>query len=186
MSQPIPSTSSQRRLVHHRGQWQGATMESDLAGEKFPVTMENAESAPPIGPARWHFWSSRMLAPKLARGILLAVLGSFYLIAFLKIPYLDSDVLSVVLSAIYMVILLGLQIFYFNRPPAQLRTPIAYLALLLQAALVYLPMLHFQQAWIGMPGFLAGTVLLVLPPTLAWIAFATVVASMGVAQAIFT
>ena len=35
--------------------------------------------------------------------------------------------------------------------------------LLLQAALVYTPFLQLGQAWVGMPGFLAGNALLTLP-----------------------
>ncbi|HET8641870.1 MAG TPA: histidine kinase, partial [Pseudonocardiaceae bacterium] len=94
--------------------------------------------------------------------------------------------MHVVLSAVYMIAMLSLQLFYFSRPFAQLHSPAGYLALLAQALLVYLPLLEFKQAWVGLPGFLAGSVLLVLPPTLGWISFGLVAASMAVVQGVFT
>ena len=57
--------------------------------------------------------------------------------------------------------------------------------LLLQAALVYTPFLQFGQAWVGMPGFLAGNALLTLARPYSWGVFAGVVASMGAIQGTF-
>jgi len=160
-------------------------MSSDLA-DKRGVSTTRAEPGPVRGQAGWHFWSSPVLVPNLAKGILVAVFGGFFLIAFLHILYVSTSLVPVAASATFMVALLALQLFYFNRPLGQLRTPIAYGALFAQAGLVYVPLLWFKQAWVGMPGFLAGTVLLVLPAVLAWAAFTAVVASMAVAQAVFT
>jgi two-component system sensor histidine kinase DesK len=126
------------------------------------------------------------LAPRVARTVLFVVFGGFYLVAFLHILYLYKSVMQVALSAVYVVALVALQLAYFSRPEARPAPPLSYLALFAQACLVYLPMLQFQEAWVGLPGFLAGSVLLALPPLLAWSGFGTIVASMALAQWIFT
>lgn len=147
------------------------------------VNTDAGRSAPAV-PARR--WSAPFPAPRLARGILVAVLISFYLIAFLKIRFVAHGFVPLALSAAYMIVILGLQMVYFSRPTTSFRSPTAFLALLVQAALVYLPLLQFQQAWIGMPGFLAGSVLLVLPSGVAWPTFGLIVASVGGAQYMFS
>lgn len=126
------------------------------------------------------------LAPELARAILVIVSCAFYLIAILRIVALHKGFWWLAPSAACVVALLCLQIFYLSRPGHRPTGPWAYLALLAQAALVYIPLVHYRQAWIGEPGFLAGSVLLVLPPVLAGAGFLLVAASVGVAQAVFT
>ncbi|RZQ61296.1 histidine kinase [Amycolatopsis suaedae] len=82
--------------------------------------------------------------------------------------------------------LLAIQLLYFSRPSVDmqaLRSRNGYLMLGAQAALGYLPLLEFGQAWINMPSFLAGSVLLVLPRPAAWVLFGTIVAGMGAIQA---
>ncbi|HEX4700884.1 MAG TPA: histidine kinase [Pseudonocardiaceae bacterium] len=85
-----------------------------------------------------------------------------------------------------LVALVLLQLLYFGPRPDRSRTPLAYGLVAVQACLVYLPMLEFKQAWVGMPGFLAGTTLLMFRAPVAPVLFLAVVASMGVAQAIYT
>ncbi|MEW2356050.1 histidine kinase [Spirillospora sp. NPDC029432] len=53
-------------------------------------------------------------------------------------------------------------------------------ALCLQAVLSYVPILWLGQAWGGAPGFLVGSLLVVLPAAVAWPLTAGVMASMGV------
>jgi two-component system, NarL family, sensor histidine kinase DesK len=50
----------------------------------------------------------------------------------------------------------------------------------LQALLTFLPFAIFKNAWLGMPGFLAGSALLVLPRAAAWLAFGAIMASTNV------
>ncbi|ASU80290.1 two-component sensor histidine kinase [Actinopolyspora erythraea] len=124
-------------------------------------------------------------APRIARLVVSTVFCAICLVGFLHVLMMPVGVTGVVLSFSYMVALLMLQLLYFGRETPWFRRPWSSLALLLQAGLVYLPILQFQQAWVGMPGFLAGSVLLTLTPAVAWPAFALVVMSMGVAQAQF-
>lgn len=108
-------------------------------------------------------------------------------VGFLRIIYEQGqDLGSVALSFACIVALLLLQLLWFSRPQPRLRSPFGYGLLALQAGLVYLPMIRFNDAWAAMPGFLAGSTLLVLPAFFAWGAFAAVVASMGALQGIFT
>jgi two-component system sensor histidine kinase DesK len=128
-----------------------------------------------------------VLAPRLATALVVVVFSCFGAIALLHIVYVSRSFWPVVRAAAYLAGLLGLQLAYISRPRGpQPRPPAAYLALGAQAALVYLPVLEFGQSWVGMPGFLAGSVLLLLPPHLAWSAFTLIVASMGVIQADLT
>jgi signal transduction histidine kinase len=78
-----------------------------------------------------------------------------------------------------------LQLRVFSRPGSDLRSGRAYLALGALAALVYVPMLFFPNAWTGMPGFLAGSALLVLPGRVRWLAFAAVPLSNVVIQFLY-
>ena len=78
-----------------------------------------------------------------------------------------------------------LQLRVFSRPGSDLRSGKAYLALGAMAALVYVPMLFFPNAWTGMPGFLAGSALLVLPGRIRWLAFAAVPLSNALIQFLY-
>lgn len=124
-------------------------------------------------------------APRIARFVVITVFCAICLVGFLHVLMTPVGVLGVVLSFSYMAILLLLQLFYFGRSVPCSRRSVTMVALGVQTLLVYLPMLQFGQAWVGMPGFLAGSVLLVLRPVAGWTAFALVVASMAFAQAEF-
>ena len=124
---------------------------------------------------------------RLARGVVAAVFIGLTAVGFLRIVYEQGQNLaSVALSFCCIVVLLLLQLLWFSGPQGRLRSPLGYGLLAVQAGLVYLPMIRFNDAWAAMPGFLAGSTLLVLPAFFAWGAFASVVASMGVLQGLFT
>ena len=139
------------------------------------------EEGGPLSP-----FASGLLAPTLTKAILSVVFGGFYVVAFLNILYRGASPGRIALCVALMAALLILQTLYFTRPKPRPQPPLRYLALLAQVALVYLPLLVFEQNWIGLPGFLAGTVLLVLPFPIAWVAFALVVASVAAEQASLT
>src|SRR5262249_14352284 len=67
----------------------------------------------------------------------------------------------------------------FSPSQARFKRRALYAALLCQGVLVYLA-LRFSPVWLSLPGFLAGSVLLVLPLRVAWFPFALIVAAMGV------
>ncbi|GLY39730.1 two-component sensor histidine kinase [Amycolatopsis sp. NBRC 101858] len=76
-----------------------------------------------------------------------------------------------------IVALLALQFSYFNRPSTQLRSAQSYGMLLVQACLIYLPLLPLGPRWVSLPGLLVGTALLVLPPVAGWVFFALNIAA---------
>jgi two-component system sensor histidine kinase DesK len=125
------------------------------------------------------------LAPKVARLVVVAVFGCIATLAFTRVLYYGVGTGAVILSTVYLIALLSLQILWTSRRADQLSPLLRYSALFAQACLVYLPMLQYKQSWIGIPGFLAGSVLVVLPAPYGWIAAALVVASMGFAQTAF-
>jgi signal transduction histidine kinase len=125
-------------------------------------------------------------APRLATGVVTAVFVSISLIGFLHVLFLPIGLGEVALSFGCIVALLLMQLLWYGRSTAPVRSRVGYWFLAAQACLVYLPILVFGQAWVGMPGFLAGSVLIVLRPVAAWASFCTIVASMGAAQLLFT
>jgi two-component system sensor histidine kinase DesK len=119
-------------------------------------------------------------------GVAIAVFVSIALIGFLHVLLQREGAGAVVLSVACIAALMVMQLLWYVRDAGRLRSPIGYAILCAQAGLVYLPMLLFGQAWLGMPGFLAGSVLLVLRPVAAWTAFCAVVASVGALRWSFT
>ncbi|HEX2130184.1 MAG TPA: histidine kinase [Actinophytocola sp.] len=115
-----------------------------------------------------------------------AVFVSISLIGFVHVLLLPVGLGAILFSFACITALLVMQLVWYARDSARLRSPRGYAILAAQACLAYVPMLMFGQAWVGMPGFFAGSVLLVLRPVAAWAAFCLVVASMGVAQAVFS
>src|SRR5262249_51593379 len=138
------------------------------------MTPVQAQPAEPSTPRRSPVTN---LAPNLARAIVVIVFSLYTFIAFLRMLAQGSGPPSkIVWSMAYLIPMLGLQLYVFARP-GQFRRPVLYAALLCQAMLVYLAV-RFSPAWLSLPGFLAGSVLLVLPLRFAWFAFAFVVAAM--------
>jgi signal transduction histidine kinase len=82
----------------------------------------------------------------------------------------------------YLLAALVLQLAYFSRPGTRLHSPTGYLLLGLQALLVCLPYVQFHESWTGLPGFLAGSALLVLRPALGWAVFVAVTAAVAWTQ----
>ncbi len=122
------------------------------------------------------------IAPLLANTVLVTVYLGFCVVSSIGIvTYLD-DPFAIALSFVYTVALLVLQVDYFGRLNKYSRPPLRYAALLLQACLVYLPLIEYRETWVSGPGFLAGSVLLALRAAAALPLFALVVASMGWVQ----
>lgn len=121
-------------------------------------------------------------APRLAMGVVTAVFLSIAFIGFLHVLVLRESVGTVALSLACIAALMVIQLRWYARDAARLRSPAGYAILCAQVCLVYLPMLVFGQAWVGMPGFLAGSVLLMFRPVVAWTSFGVIVTSVAAAQ----
>jgi len=125
---------------------------------------------------------SPRLAPRVALTITVTVLCGFTLVAIsylLSAPHTTADLLAALLSlAVLLVLQAG------HSLPAELpllsRRPRWTLAA--QVVVTYVPFAFAGAAWMGMPGFLAGSCLLVLPARFGWAAFLAVLASTEVIQ----
>lgn len=118
-----------------------------------------------------------------ARRILVAVLAGISLngVVFAVLAPLPPAATAVCVACIVGVA--GLQLLVFSRTDVVLAPHARYALLAAQAVLVYVPIVAFGQPLVGLPGFLAGSALLLLPRRAAVVAFVLVVASVAVAQA---
>nr|WP_052478495.1 histidine kinase [Kibdelosporangium sp. MJ126-NF4]CEL18565.1 sensor histidine kinase [Kibdelosporangium sp. MJ126-NF4] len=116
------------------------------------------------------------LAPKLAVGIVAVDFCSYSAFGLLQVIETGPSLLMIALAVLLMSCMLSLQLLFFHRWHN-------YLVFVLQAVLAYLPLIWFGQAWIGMPSFLAGRALLVLPSLAGWALFVVIVLTTALAQA---
>jgi len=122
-----------------------------------------------------------------SRLVVTAVFACVSLTGFLHVLLLpDVNAGEIVMAFAFIALLLLTQLHWYAHDTGRFRTPLGYAVLGTQAVLAYLPLLIFGQAWAGMSGFLAGSVLLVLRPVPAWTAFGLVVASTGATHWVFT
>lgn len=127
---------------------------------------------------------ARFPASLVARAVLTAVLCGFFAVALSRVGSQLGDAGSFALAAASMFLLLVIQVGYFARPGPYGRW--RYVFLVIQSAITYLPLVAFGQAWIGLPGFFAGSLLLVLPPLMGGAGAALVVMIAMWEQSIFT
>jgi signal transduction histidine kinase len=141
----------------------------------LPVTARPPEEPP--GTGRGSATSTPDVATRLAGGLVVAVFTGLFVVAVLRILYETRALWDVAFGTTYLLAALVLQLAYFSRPHARLRSRTGHVLLVVLALVVYLPWLHLQQPWTGLPGFLAGSALLVLRPALGWSVFAAVMAT---------
>ncbi|XVQ14250.1 sensor histidine kinase [Spirillospora sp. CA-255316] len=144
----------------------------------LPVTPRPPDRPADAGADAEPATSGPRAATKLAGALVVAVLSGLFVQAVLRLFYVPQvpETGEIVLSSASMLAALVLQLAYFSRPGARVRSPTGHLMLLLQAALVFTPILHYQQPWVGLIGFMAGSALLVLRPVLGWSVYGAVVA----------
>ncbi|MDX8146345.1 histidine kinase [Lentzea sp. BCCO 10_0061] len=120
---------------------------------------------------------------RLAYVVISVVFANYLLDCFLDVVKVSATPARIVGSLACLLAIAYLQLRVFSRPGADLRSGRAYLALGAMAALVYGPLLFFPVEWTGMHGFLAGSVLLVLPGRIRWLVYGAVALSNGLIQA---
>jgi signal transduction histidine kinase len=125
---------------------------------------EGARTGDPVG--------EPLIAVVMARVMVVAVYFGFCLLALLGVISGGYGPWPVALAAVALLAMLGLQVLYFGRLSTPQRSTTTYVLLAAQACLAFLPMWVFGVSWDGMPAMFAGTALLILPPVLAWPAFA--------------
>ncbi|MFE0464052.1 sensor histidine kinase [Kitasatospora sp. NPDC058965] len=104
-----------------------------------------------------------------------AVFSGYVAIAMTYVRAGRPTVATLIGALMTLLVLLGIQLVHSFPRLAPRLTRYWPLTLLLQAFLTYAPFSVFGHAWIGIPSFLAGTLLLMLPARLAWPSFGLVV-----------
>ncbi|MER7050403.1 histidine kinase [Streptomyces jumonjinensis] len=112
--------------------------------------------------------------PQLASSILLVVQCGFLLVGFINILEARPHPLTLTASAVGFIAIFSLQLVHSAYRLRWLRARWGRWTLALQALLTYLPLFVLGFGWGGMSGFLGASVLLVLPPGVAWPLFGLV------------
>ncbi len=99
---------------------------------------------------------------RLATVTVVAFLVCLGVLAAARVVYFTGMSWQAVVGFGYLAALIGVQVRYVSPPRSELTTAGVCAVLLVQAVLVYLPSLHFPW-WLGLPGILAASVLLLLP-----------------------
>ncbi|MFF4251891.1 sensor histidine kinase [Streptomyces sp. NPDC001663] len=119
------------------------------------------------------------LVPRAAAAITLAVLAGYFAAYLVVSLSFEPEAPELTGAVLCLLVILGLHLaesFHWRTPWAA-RWPgrPQYLALGLLAVFQFAPYLLFHQNWVGIPGFLAGSALLVLPAAAAWPALLAVI-----------
>ncbi len=132
-----------------------------------PDQVEPADTALEQGPGHWSVIDARNV-----QWTLTVVFILFGLSAMTRAFMLTDDGWYIALIAGYLTALITLQLSYFARPNVRLRSRQSLALLVVQACLIFLPLIPLGHAWVSLPSLFAGTALLVLPPLAGWTAFA--------------
>ncbi|WP_026204820.1 hypothetical protein [Actinomycetospora chiangmaiensis] len=111
------------------------------------------------------------------------VLGGYGLLAYAAVAP-GLNVVGALLGLVLALAVLGVQLGYVSRPGRQRSREGTAVALLALACLLYVPVVAVGVAWIGFAGFLAGSLVILLPPRAGLAGLAVVVVSVGVIVAV--
>ena len=117
---------------------------------------------------------------RLARAILLTVLCGFLAVQLIDVltSPIPSHGTAVTVSLVCVVVVFGLQLLISSAGASRWPMWRRLVILLAQGLVTYVPLIVLGQAWGGMAGFFAGSVLLLVPGWTAWALFTATVASM--------
>ncbi|MFF4587813.1 sensor histidine kinase [Streptomyces sp. NPDC001388] len=119
------------------------------------------------------------LAPRMASAITTVVILCFFGVALTYAASGGLGALGLTAFCVLMALLLGLQFCHSFPARAPRWARHNRITLAAQAVLTFGPFAFFGEAWLGMPGFLCSSCLLVLRPALAWAAFGLVLVATG-------
>ncbi|MGW3623250.1 sensor histidine kinase [Streptomyces sp. NPDC000880] len=124
------------------------------------------------------------LAPKIAQGILLVALGSVLAAATLHLLTVQQSLAELLVGAAALIGMFACQVVLSAPRRVRLGRRQQYWILAIQVTLSYPPILLMGTAWVGITGFLAGSLLLVLRSPGSWVtAGLTVVSTMSLTTA---
>ncbi|CAM5368066.1 MULTISPECIES: sensor histidine kinase [Streptomyces] len=148
--------------------------DSGSTGKARPDTEE--EAATP-GARADHLY---LPAPRLARIILVVVLLGYLSVTAINLAAAPHTRFSLVLSFVCQAGVFLLQIRHSGAGARHAPLWGRCVTLGCQAALTYVPLIFFRSQWGSMAGFLAGSLLLLLPPRRAWPAYGLVGSTMAI------
>jgi two-component system sensor histidine kinase DesK len=153
----------------------------DLSGS-FGDHAASPPPDPPETPAE-----SGLGGPRLAGAILITVLCAFLAVQVIDIltSPIPSEGLDLGVGLASVAVVFTLQVLNSSSKTARWPLWRRVAMLIAQGLVTYLPLIVLGKEWAGMAGFLAGSVLLLLPGWWAWGCFTAVVASMLVGPVVF-
>jgi two-component system, NarL family, sensor histidine kinase DesK len=118
--------------------------------------------------------------PRLARAVLLTVLCGFLAVELIDVltSPIPSHGTAVTVSLVCVVVVFCLQLLISSAGASRWPMWRRLVILLAQGLVTYVPLVVLGQAWGGMAGFFAGSVLLLVPGWTAWALFGATTASM--------
>jgi signal transduction histidine kinase len=119
------------------------------------------------------------MAPRLGQVIATAVFCGYAVNATVFVIAAQMGLPGKLAAEACVLVSLGLVLGFFSRPTSDLRSPLGYALLGALAVTTYLPILLFQNPFLGLPGLLAGSLLLALPARFGLPLFLAVMASMA-------
>lgn len=120
------------------------------------------------------------LAPKIALGILLVALGGVLAAATLHLLTVQQSLFQLIAGALALLGMFACQVVLSATRRVRLKRRQQYWILVIQLALSYPPILLMGTAWVGITGFLTGSLLLVLRSPWSWVCSGlTVATTMG-------
>lgn len=123
------------------------------------------------------------LAPRLARTVVTVVFAGLCLVALLDILSETPSGRALLLAVVAIGALLALQLFFLSLRARRSNTRVRVGLLGAQLLLAFLPFLSFQQTWVALPGFAAGSAVMLLPLPYSVVTFGLVVLGNGLIQA---
>ncbi|MCX4820523.1 histidine kinase [Streptomyces sp. NBC_01142] len=122
------------------------------------------------------------LASRIALAILVVALASYLGAATLHLLMVRESLVQLVVGGSALVAIFVVQVIRSVPRSTRLRRRHTYWILAVQALLTYVPVLLLGPIWVGLPGFLSGTLLLSFRPPWSWLTAGLVLSSvMGLA-----
>ncbi|WP_441245971.1 sensor histidine kinase [Kitasatospora sp. McL0602] len=124
--------------------------------------------------------AAEVLAPRLAKVILYAVLASYLVITLINIFNEIKNIAVVILGMVGVLCMFMFQLLHSNPRMRQATGRLKALTLGVQALLTFLPFLVFHGVWGSMGTFFGGSCLLILPARWGWTLYGLTGLSMSV------
>ncbi|MFI1395447.1 sensor histidine kinase [Streptomyces sp. NPDC020681] len=110
------------------------------------------------------------VVPRIAVSLFMIALLGMLISAILHLLSIDQSPLQILFGGAALAVVFTTQVVRSAHGGTRLRRRQQYWLLGVQALLTYTPFLVLGEAWVGLPGFLAGSVLLTFRPPWSWLA----------------